>query len=155
MAKLSFNYDGQSYVSDVFSGGKVVQLTFPIERTKVLYVETRLGSGLPWKVIDSRILEKQLVVNVPAGGEGQEYRMTCIAEPTSAEIVTEQSGSGGSGGGISPGDTLPEDTVDSKAIKDGTIQMEDLDPAIVTTPTEARQMVADAIANAEGSASSS
>ena len=43
MAKLSFNYDGQSYVSDVFSGGKVVQLTFPIERTKVLYLETRLA----------------------------------------------------------------------------------------------------------------
>lgn len=155
MAKLSFNYDGQSYVSDVFSGGKVVQLTFPIERTKVLYLETRLGVGLPWNVADSRILEKQMVVNVPVGGSGQEYRMSCMAEPASADIVTDQSGSGGSGGGISPGDTLPEDTVDSKAIKDGSIQMEDLDPAIVTTPTEARQMVADAIANAEGSASSS
>lgn len=150
MAKLSFNYDGQSYVSDVFSGGKVVQLTFPIERTKVLYVETRLGIGLPWNVADSRILERQMVVNVPVGGSGQEYRMSCIAEPTSAEIVIDQSGSGGGGGSITPGVPIAENTVNSAAIQDGSIQMEDLDPAIVTTPTEARQMVADAIAKAEG-----
>lgn len=151
MAKLSFNYDGQSYVSDVFSGGKVVQLTFPIERTKVLYLETRLASGLPWNVADSRILEKQMVVNVPVGGSGQEYRMNCIAEPASAEIVADQSGSGGGGGGgITPGVPIAENTVNSAAIQDGAIKMEDLDPNIVTTPTEARQMVADAIAKAEG-----
>ena len=149
MAKLAFNYDGQSYVSDVFSGGKVVQLTFPIERTKVLYVETRLGSGLPWNVADSLILEKQMVVNVPVGGSGQEFRMSCIAEPASAEIVADQSGSGGGGGGgITP--AIAENTVNSTAIQDGAIKMEDLDPNIVTTPTEARQMVADAIAKAEG-----
>ncbi len=142
MAKLSFNYDGQSYVSDVFSGGKVVQLTFPIERTKVLYLETRLGVGLPWNVADSRILEKQMVVNVPAGGSGQEYRMNCIAEPASAEIVADQSG-GGSGGGSSQPSA---NSVGSEEIKDGSIRMEDLDPSIVTTPAEARQMVADAIA---------
>lgn len=146
MAKLSFNYDGQSYVSDVFSGGKVVQLTFPIERTKVLYLETRLGVGLPWNVADSRILEKQMVVNVPVGGSGQEYRMNCIAEPASAEIVADQSG-GGSGGGSSQPSA---NSVGSEEIKDGSIKMEDLDPNIVTTPTEARQMVADAIAKAEG-----
>jgi hypothetical protein len=142
MATLSFNYDGQSYVSDVFSGGKVVQLTFPIERTKVLYLETRLGVGLPWNVADSRILEKQMVVNVPAGGSGQEYRMNCIAEPASAEIVADQSG-GGSGGGSSQPSA---NSVGSEEIKDGSIRMEDLDPSIVTTPAEARQMVADAIA---------
>ncbi len=147
MAKLSFNYDGQSYVSDVFSGGKVVQLTFPIERTKVLYLETRLGVGLPWNVADSRILEKQMVVNVPVGGTGQEYRMNCIAEPASAEIVTDQSGSGGGGGGdITPGVPIPENTVNSASIQDHSIKMEDIDPDIVTTPAEARQMVADAIA---------
>ena len=147
MAKLSFNYDGQSYVSDVFSGGKVVQLTFPIERTKVLYLETRLGVGLPWNVADSRILEKQMVVNVPVGGSGQEYRMNCIAEPASAEIVTDQSGSGsGAGGDITPGVPIPENTVNSASIQDHSIKMEDIDPDIVTTPAEARQMVADAIA---------
>ena len=151
MEKLAFNYDGQSYVSDVFSGGKVVQLTFTIERTKVLYVETRLGSGLPWNVADSLILEKQMVVNVPVGGSGQEFRMSCIAEPASAEIVADQSGSGGGGGGgITPGVPIAENTVNSTAIQDGAIKMEDLDPNIVTTPTEARQMVADAIAKAEG-----
>lgn len=142
MAKLSFNYDGQSYVSDVFSGGKVVQLTFPIERTKVLYLETRLGVGLPWNVADSRILEKQMVVNVPAGGSGQEYRMNCIAEPASAEIVADQSGGGSGGGNSQPS----ANSVGSEEIKDGSIRMEDLDPSIVTTPAEARQMVADAIA---------
>ena len=148
MAKLSFNYDGQSYVSDVFSGGKVVQLTFPIERTKVLYVETRLGSGLPWNVADSLILEKQMVVNVPVGGSGQEFRMSCIAEPASAEIVADQSGSGSGGGGgdITPGVPIPENTVNSASIQDHSIKMEDIDPDIVTTPAEARQMVADAIA---------
>ena len=146
MAKLSFNYDGQSYVSDVFSGGKVVQLTFPIERTKVLYLETRLGSGLPWKVEDSRIIEKQLIVNIPSAGEGQEFRMNCLVEPASAEIVTAQTdgGSGGSGGGSSQ---PAANSVGSEEIKDGSIKMEDLDPDIVITPSEARQMVADAIAN--------
>ncbi len=123
MAKLSFNYDGQSYVSDVFSGGKVVQLSFPIERTKVLYLETRLAAGLPWNVADSRILEKHMVVNVPAGGSGQEYRMNCIAEPASAEIVTDHSGSGGS---ITPGVPIPENTVNSAAIQDGSIEEQDL-----------------------------
>lgn len=126
MAKLSFNYDGQSYISDVFSGGKVVQLSFHVERTHVLYIETRLGSGLPWKTVDSRILEKQLVVNIPAGGEGQEFRLHCITKPTSAEIVTAQTaGSGGSG--ITPGVPLPENTVNSSSIQDGTVQKEDLD----------------------------
>lgn len=119
-----------------------MQLTFPIERTKVLYLETRLGVGLPWNVADSRILEKQMVVNVPVGGTGQEYRMNCIAEPASAEIVADQSG-GGSGGGSSQPSA---NSVGSEEIKDGSIRMEDLDPSIVTTPAEARQMVADAIA---------
>jgi hypothetical protein len=45
---------------------------------------------------------------------------------------------------------IAENTVNSAAIQDGAIKMEDLDPNIVTTPTEARQMVADAIAKAEG-----
>ena len=121
-----------------------MQLTFPIERTKVLYLETRLASGLPWNVADSRILEKQMVVNVPVGGSGQEYRMNCIAEPASAEIITDQSGSGG--GGVTPGVPIPENTVNSASIQDHSIKMEDIDPDIVTTPAEARQMVADAIA---------
>lgn len=146
MAKLSFNFDGQTYVSDVFSGGKVVQLSFPIERTKVLLLETRLSSTLPWDIVDSRIIERHFVVSVPDGGEGQEFRMTCIAEPSSADISTVTPEGGGA---IKPGETIPENTVDSAAIQDGTIQMEDLDPNIVTTPEEARRMVADAIAGGE------
>ena len=88
-----------------------------------------------------------MVVNVPVGGSGQEYRMNCIAEPASAEIVTDQSGSGsGAGGDITPGVPIPENTVNSASIQDHSIKMEDIDPDIVTTPAEARQMVADAIA---------
>ncbi len=130
MAKLSFNYDGQNYVSDVFSGGKVVQLSFPVERTKVLYLKTRLASGLPWTVADNRILEKQMVVNVPVGGNGQEYCLACIIEPASAEIATDQSGSGS--GSITPGVAIPEDTVDSAAIQDGTIEIEDINPNAIS-----------------------
>lgn len=124
MANLSFNYDGQSYVSDVFSGGKVVQLAFPVERTRVLYLETRLGSTLSWKITDSRILEKQLVINVPLGGEGQEFRLNCIAEPTSAEIVDAQTGGGG--GSSQPG----PDTVGTKEIQNDAVMMEDLNTEV-------------------------
>lgn len=131
MANLSFNFDGQSYVSDVFGGGKVIQLAFPVERTRVLYVETRLGSTLPWKVIDSRILEKQLVVNIPFAGEGQEFRLNCITEPSSAEIVpASQSGGGGGGGSVTPGVPIPADTVDSASIVDDSVQMEDLNQSV-------------------------
>lgn len=128
MANLSFNFDGQSYVSDVFEGGKVIQLAFPVERTRVLYVETRLGSTLPWKVIDSRILEKQLVVNIPFTGEGQEFRLNCIAEPTAAEIIPMKEAGGG--GGVEPGVPLPADTVDTDAIVDGAVEMQDLNQSV-------------------------
>ena len=72
--------------------------------------------------------------------------MNCLVEPASAEIVTAQTGggSGGSGGGSSQ---PAANSVGSEEIKDGSIKMEDLDPDIVITPSEARQMVADAIAN--------
>jgi hypothetical protein len=129
MANLSFNFDGQSYVSDVFGGGKVIQLAFPVERTRVLYVETRLGSTLPWKVIDSRILEKHLVVNIPFAGEGQEFRLNCIAEPTAAEIIPMKE-AGGGGGGVEPGVPLPADTVDTDAIVDGAVEMQDLNQSV-------------------------
>lgn len=118
MANLSFDFDGQSYVSDVFSGGKVVQLAFAIERTKVLYVETRLGSTLPWKITDSRLLEKQLVINIPAAGEGQEFRLSCLTEPLSAEIVPISSS-----GGSRPG----PNTVGSEEIIDDSVEEVDLD----------------------------
>ena len=126
MANLNFSFDGQTYVSDVFSGGKVVQLAFPIERTRVLYLETRLASGLPWKVVDSRILEKQLVINVSAGGDGQEFRLNCMTEPTSAEIITLPSGGGG---GSQPG----PNTVGTEEIKDGAVIMDDLNQSVKDT----------------------
>lgn len=125
MARLSFTYDGQSHVSDVFSGGKVVQLAFPVERTRVLYLETRLGATLPWKITDSRLLEKQLVINVPLGGEGQEYRLNSIAEPLSAEIVDAQTGGGG-GGGSQPG----PDSVGTREIRDDAVMMDDLNTEV-------------------------
>lgn len=131
MANLSFNFDGQSYISDAFSGGKVVQVAFPIERTRVLYVETHLGSTLPWQVVGSRIIERQNVINIPSGGEGQEFRLNCIAKPTSAEILPASAGSGGGGGGsITPGVPIPENTVDSASIIDDSVQMEDLNQSV-------------------------
>jgi hypothetical protein len=123
MATLAFTLDGQNYVSDVFSGGNVVQLSFPTEGTQVLFVETRLGATLPWKTIDSRIVERDLVVNIPSAGEGQEFRLACIAQPTAAEIVPmKESG----GGGSQPG----PNTVGTDQIIDGAVQEEDLSPEI-------------------------
>lgn len=119
MATLAFTLDGQSFVSDVFEGGKVVQLAFEKEGTQVLYVETRLGATLPWKVIGSRIIERDLVVNIPAAGEGQEFRLNCIADPTAAEIIPmTESG----GGGSQPG----PNTVGTEQIIDGAVEEEDL-----------------------------
>jgi hypothetical protein len=118
MATLAFTLDGQSYVSDVFSGGKVVQLAFPTDGTQVLFVETRLGVTLPWKTIDSRIIERDLVVNIPFSGEGQEFRLNCIAEPSAAEIIPMVE----SGGGSQPG----PNTVGTEQIQDGSVETEDL-----------------------------
>ena len=123
MATLNFSYDGQSYVSDVFEGGKVVQLAFQKEGTQVLFVETRLGATLPWKSIDSRVTELFLVINIPAAGEGQEFRLNCIAEPTAAEMIP-MSESGG--GGSQPG----PNTVGTEQIKDGAVEEQDLSPEI-------------------------
>ena len=99
MAKLSFVKDGQNYVSDVFSSGKVVQLSFQTSGNKVLFVETRLSASLPWKATKSQVIEHSLVVNIPFAGEGQEFRLSCIAEPTTAEIIPMKETGGGGGGG--------------------------------------------------------
>lgn len=50
------------------------------------------------------------------------------------------------GGGASQ---LGPDSVGTEEIKDGTVRMEDLDPTIVTTPEEARSIVAKAIGKTE------
>ena len=47
--------------------------------------------------------------------------------------------------GITPG----PDSVGSKEIKDGSVELADLDPTIITTPEEAREIVAKATANAD------
>jgi len=47
-------------------------------------------------------------------------------------------------------DTVPPDSVGSGEIKDGSIQSEDLAPEIITTPQEARDIVAAAIARETG-----
>ena len=123
MANLSFNFDGEKYISDVFAGGKVLQLSFPKERTQVLYVESRLGATLPWKTVDSRIVERTLILNVPAGGDGQEFRMSCFLQPSAAEIIP-QSQSGGGGSQPAP------DTVGTGEIINGSIEMEDLSEGV-------------------------
>ena len=125
MARLTFTRDGQSHVADVFSGGKTVQLAFPEEGTQVLYVDSRLGSTLPWKTVDSRVVELDLVINIPDTGQGQEFRLRCFMEPLSAEIVQMPS-PGGGGSGSQPG----PDTVGSSEIRDDSIEMEDLSPDV-------------------------
>lgn len=52
---------------------------------------------------------------------------------------------GGGGEGSQPA----HDSVGSEEIKNGSVQMEDLDPRIMTTPQEARDIVAAAIAKEE------
>ena len=47
-------------------------------------------------------------------------------------------------------DVVPPNSVGSQEIKDGSVQMEDINPGIFTTTEEARAIVARAIANAEG-----
>lgn len=48
-----------------------------------------------------------------------------------------------------PADGVTIDSVGSPEIKDGSVQMKDLDPRIITTPQEARDIVAAAIAKEE------
>lgn len=123
MATLAFHKDGDSYVSDTFQGGKAIQLSFPSAGTQVLFTESRLGVTLPWAGIDGKITERTMIVNVPQQGEGQEFRLRCMAEPSSAEIVTASSGSGG-GGQLGP------DSVGSEEIADDSIMMEDLNQTV-------------------------
>ena len=123
MATLSFHKEGQDYVSDSFEGGKVIQLSFPPDGIRVLFIESRLGATLPWKSIDSKMVERDMIVNVPAAGDGQEFRMRCVAEPSSAEIVPMSSGGGG---GSQPG----PDTVGSQEIKDESVEMVDLGKSV-------------------------
>ena len=47
-------------------------------------------------------------------------------------------------------DTIPPNSVGSEEIKDGSVKAEDLDIDLVTTPEEARGIVANAIAKADG-----
>jgi len=46
-------------------------------------------------------------------------------------------------------DVVPPNSVGSQEIKDGSLQMEDLDPSMMTTTQEARDIVARAIAKEE------
>jgi hypothetical protein len=123
MATLSFHKDGQNFVSDTFQGGKVVQLSFSKRGLQVLFIESRLGITLPWKSIDSKIVEHNMIVNIPSAGEGQDFRLRCVAEPNSAEIVSMTSG-GGSGSQPAP------NSVGTEEIRDGSVKHEDLDPEI-------------------------
>ena len=126
MATLSFHKEEQSYVSDSFEGGKVIQLSFPPEGIRVLFIESRLGATLPWKSIDSKMVERNMIVNVPAIGDGQEFRIRCVAEPSSVEIIPMSSGGGGGGGGSQPG----PNTVGSREIQDDSVEMEDLSSSV-------------------------
>lgn len=47
-------------------------------------------------------------------------------------------------------DIIPPNSVGSQEIRDGGVQMEDLNPEIITTPQEARDIVAAAIAREAG-----
>jgi hypothetical protein len=87
MAALNFHKEGADHVSDSFTGGHVVQLTFAKEGTQVLYTETRINADLEWKPVDSHVTEKNMVVNIPAAGETQEFRLKCHEAPTGAEIT--------------------------------------------------------------------
>lgn len=120
MAKLSFTFDGEKYVSDIFSGNSNIQLTFPKERIRVLLVESRINETLPWKIVDSHIIEYAMVVSVPAAGEGQQFRMTCIMEPSSADITTIPT----------PGSKPGPNTVGTNEIVDDSVEMEDLNQSV-------------------------
>ena len=122
MANLAFNYDGEKYVSDVFSGGKVVQLSFEKAGTQVILIESRLATGLAWKTVDSRIVERTMIINIPYAGEGQEFRITCLLQPSTAEIVQQSQ----NGGGSQPA----PDSVGSEQIVDGSVEMEDLNKKV-------------------------
>ena len=124
MTNLNFNKEGQSYVSDAFSGGKAIQISFPEEGTQVLFTESRLGSTLPWKKTGSRVIERTMILNIPEAGEGQEFRLNCFLESTSAVLVTESSGGGGSVG---------PNTVGSEEIVDDSVMMEDLNQSVKDT----------------------
>lgn len=90
MAALAFRKEGADYVSDAFTGGQVVQLTFAKEGTQVLYTETRIDADLEWKSVDSHVVEKNMVVDISVSGEGQEFRLVCREAPASADITPHQ-----------------------------------------------------------------
>lgn len=94
MAKLTFTNDN-GYVSNAFSGGMTLQCLFEGTAKHVIFIDSRLGSDLPWTLIRSIVVAPQSVFTIPEASEGQEFRLRCETEPQSVDIAPISTAKGG------------------------------------------------------------
>jgi len=137
MAKLSFTNSPHGFISDTFEGGVSLQCIFAGNAKHVLFLETRLSSELPWTLHRSIVIKAQQVINVVYAAEGQEYRLRCGTEPESVDTSKLKNTGGGSGSGSGGDEEMDFEPEDFDGIGED----------------EARSIVADAIAAAEGGGS--
>lgn len=134
MAKLSFTNDSQmGFISDAFEGGVSIQCMFPGTAKHVVFIETRLSSNLSWTLLRSIVVKAQEVFNIVRSAEGQEYRIRCVTEPESVNTSKLKNVGGGGSSGSHDDDDLDFEPSDFEGIGED----------------EARNIVADAIADAE------
>lgn len=104
-------------------------------------------TNLTWLPADLRGLPAfpsngMLYIYKPSANSGEKVELRAMIPAKSHLVIEFPKGTTISG-------DIPVNSIGTEQIKDGTVQMEDLDPAIVTTPEEARDIVAKAIANTE------
>lgn len=138
MEKLTFTFDNQlGYVSSSFDGGVAVQCVFPDNAKHVGFLESRLGSDLPWTSVKGLVLQPKSVFNIIRAATGQEYRIRCEVQPTSVTI-SKLTGTAGT--------TIPSSPSDSDEEILAGLTKEDFDGI---GEEASRDIVAEAIAEAE------
>ena len=84
MTTLTFTLQNGAYYTDSFSGDVAIQLGFPNNIAHVVAVETRLDNSLDWIENETHIIKEKGIFTIVGGADGQEYRLRCINEPSSA-----------------------------------------------------------------------
>ena len=87
MENLSFTKNGNSFVSDAFSGGISVQLAFDEEESVRLVIMTSLDSSLGWDRIRNVTAIRTVVFSIPKLAGGQQFRIMSPIEPSAAVIA--------------------------------------------------------------------
>lgn len=113
MAKLTFTNDSQKgSLSSEFKGGVNIQCIFAGGGRHVIFIESKIGSDMPWSVLRNVVVKEQDVFSIPEAAKEQLFRFFTDCEPISAET------SAISGGADSIG---PSDIIEPGTNSDGKV----------------------------------